>query len=218
MSTRSMFRGLAALLLTGLAVSCGGGDAPPVVAVYGDSLSSGHIATAPYRLAVPPVRRLEELATGRFVAIDFSQPGATIHAALTGGDTMPIGPFAQHVKTVPAQIVLLRWGGADALLGVPVDVFSENLRELVRLTFAADRVPVLVGLFQSKSHAAAALQFNPLVKAVATELGVLFIPLDDISCGEADGIHPDQACADAHAARMVQYLVPIADEVKKGKP
>ena len=73
-------------LLAALCAGCGGGDAPAPVAVprviefYGDSLTFGSIAGPDgtlTRLAVPPVRRAQELLGASALCVDLSLPGAT---------------------------------------------------------------------------------------------------------------------------------------------
>ena len=98
-------------LLAALCAGCGGGetphaDAPRVIEWYGDSLTFGSIAGPSgelTRLAVPPVRRAQELLGDGALCVDLSLPGATVADALAGAAMMPFGAFADHVKTTRAR-------------------------------------------------------------------------------------------------------------------
>jgi hypothetical protein len=95
-------------LLAVLCAGCGGGSpaeppaapAPRVIEFYGDSLTFGSIegpAGTLTRLAVPPVRRAQELLGTSALCVDLSLPGATVADALAGVAMMPFGRFAEHV-------------------------------------------------------------------------------------------------------------------------
>lgn len=197
---------LAALALAG----CGGGGAPglPVVAVYGDSIASGHIAVPPGRLAVPPARRLQELLAGRATVADFAQPGARVRDALTGAATMPLGPFAEHVRAARPDVVVLRFGGADVVLGTPVSEFARDLALLVDHAHAAGARVVLVGMPHSAEQwESRAVIFDAAILVVVGWKGVAFVDTFSLAAGGlADGIHPDAAYADRLTAPIAASI------------
>jgi hypothetical protein len=138
-----MMRKPFAILISALCAAlcgCGGGDAPTphptpaqagadVIEFYGDSLTFGSIdgpAGTLTRLAVPPVRRAQELLGAAAVCVDLSLPGATVRDALAGVAMMPFGRFADHVQATRRTLVI-RYGGADALRGVPLADFERDL-------------------------------------------------------------------------------------------
>ena len=218
-------------LLTALCAGCGdggvdGGDgsaprATRVIAFYGDSLTFGSIAGPAgelARLSVPPVRRAQELLGDGALAVDMSLPGATAADALAGVAGMPFGPFADHVKTTAATTLVLRYGGADAVRGVPLPDFERNLSTMVGLAQAAGKTPLLVGVIAFHANGGAMTQdlveradeFNAAVKRVAGAYNTGFadvrsVPVtfpDDL----ADPVHPAQAWSDRITAAIVKHI------------
>ena len=203
-------------LLAALCAGCGGGDdAPPpeprVIEFYGDSLTFGSIEGPGgelTRLAVPPVRRAQELLGDAALCVDLSLPGATVADALAGVAMMPFGRFAEHVATTPASVLVVRYGGADALRGVPLAEFEQDLAELVRLAQAAHKRVLLVGVIATPTGATDA--FDLAVERTADALGAGFVDVravpyalpDDL----ADGVHPAQAWSDRITAAIVRHL------------
>ena len=204
-------------LLAALCAGCGGGDAPPalpVVEFYGDSLTFGSIegpAGAVARLAVPPVRRAQQQLDDAAVCVDLSLPGATVRDALDGVAMMPFGRFAEHVATTPASVLVVRYGGADALRGVPLAEFEQDLAELVRLAQAAHKRVLLVGVIAAPTGATDA--FDLAVERTADAWGTGFVDVravpatlpDDL----ADAVHPAQAWSDRITAAIVRHLRPL---------
>ena len=138
MKPRCWLCGLLAVLCAG----CGGGSpaeppaapAPRVIEFYGDSLTFGSIegpAGTLTRLAVPPVRRAQELLGTSALCVDLSLPGATVADALAGVAMMPFGRFAEHVAATPATVLVIRYGGADAIRGTPLADFERDLAAMV---------------------------------------------------------------------------------------
>ena len=219
--------------LAALCAGCGGGTSPvppPVAApptqiieFYGDSLTFGSIAGPSgelARLAVPPVRRAQELLGNPALCVDLSLPGATAADALAGVAGMPFGPFAEHIKVSPASTVVLRYGGADAVRGVPLADFERNLSRLVTLAQAAGKTVLLVGVIAFHANDGAMTQdlveradeFDAAVERTADAFGTGFVNVravpvtfpDDL----ADPVHPAQAWSDRITAAIVRHLQP----------
>ena len=212
MKPRCWLCGLLAVLCAG----CGGGSpaeppaapAPRVIEFYGDSLTFGSIegpAGTLTRLAVPPVRRAQELLGTSALCVDLSLPGATVADALTGVAMMPFGRFADHVATTQASVLVIRYGGADALRAVPLADFERDLAAMVALAQAAGKRVLLVGVIATPTGATD--DFDLAVERAADALGAGFVDVravpyslpDDL----ADAVHPAQAWSDRMTAAIV---------------
>lgn len=215
MKPRCWLCGLLAVLCAG----CGGGSpdeppaapAPRVIEFYGDSLTFGSIAGPSgelTRLAVPPVRRAQELLGGAAMCVDLSLPGATVRDALDGVNMMPFGRFADHVRTTRADTLVIRYGGADAIRGTPLADFERDLTTLVTLAQSAGKTVLLVGVIATSSGVTD--DFDLAVERVADAMGAGFVDVravpyalpDDL----ADGVHPAQAWSDRITAAIVRHL------------
>jgi len=201
--------------LAALCAGCGGGDAPApeprVIEWYGDSLTFGSIAGPSgelTRLAVPPVRRAQELLGDAALCVDLSLPGATVADALDGVAMMPFGRFADHVAATAAQTLVIRYGGADAIRGTPLPDFERDLSALVTLAQAAGKTVWLVGVIATPTGVTD--DFDLAVERTADALGAGFVDVravpfalpDDL----ADGVHPAQAWSDRITAAIVRHL------------
>ena len=214
-------------LLAALCAGCGGGDAPStglaaptVIEFYGDSLTFGQITGEQgqfARLAVPPVRRAQELLGDGAVCVDMSLPGATVRDALDGVAMMPFGAFAAHVAATPARVLVIRYGGADSMRGTPLADFERDLAALVTLAQGAGKQVVLVGVIPLYRHAditQAMLDsvddFDAAVERVADALGAGFVDVRAVPVtfpGDlADTVHPAQAWSDRITAAIVRHL------------
>ena len=204
-------------LLAALCAGCGGGspDEPPaaptprVIEFYGDSLTFGSIegpAGTLTRLAVPPVRRAQEMLGDAALCVDLSLPGATVADALAGVAMMPFGRFAEHVRTTQASTLVIRYGGADAVRGTPLADFERDLGEMVTLAQAAGKTVLLVGVIATITGATDS--YDLAVERAADAFGTGFIDVravpvtwpDDL----ADDVHPAQAWSDRIAALIAK--------------
>lgn len=201
-------------LLAALCAGCGGGDAaqaPRVVEFYGDSLTFGSIAGPSgelTRLAVPPVRRAQELLGGAAMCVDLSLPGATVRDALDGVNMMPFGRFADHVRTTRADTLVIRYGGADAIRGTPLADFERDLTTLVTLAQSAGKTVLLVGVIATSSGVTD--DFDLAVERVADAMGAGFVDVRAVPAafpGDlADAVHPAQAWSDRITAAIVMAI------------
>ena len=204
-------------LLAALCAGCGGGDAPAPVAVprviefYGDSLTFGSIAGPDgtlTRLAVPPVRRAQELLGASALCVDLSLPGATVRDALDGVAMMPFGRFADHMQATGADTLVIRYGGADAIRGTPLPDFERDLSALVTLAQAAGKTVWLVGVIATPTGVTD--DFDLAVERTADALGTGFVDVRAVSVtlpdDLADAVHPAQAWSDRITAAIVRHL------------
>jgi hypothetical protein len=222
-----MMRKPFAILISALCAAlcgCGGGDAPTphptpaqagadVIEFYGDSLTFGSIdgpAGTLTRLAVPPVRRAQELLGAAAVCVDLSLPGATVRDALDGVAMMPFGRFADHMQATGADTLVIRYGGADALRGVSLTDFERDLAHLVTLAQDAGKTVWLVGVIATQDGATD--DFDLAVERTADAFGTGFVNVravpvtfpDDL----ADPVHPAQGWSDRLTAAIVRPLQP----------
>lgn len=216
MKPRCWLCGLLAVLCAG----CGGGSpaeppaapAPRVIEFYGDSLTFGSIegpAGTLTRLAVPPVRRAQELLGAAALCVDLSLPGATVADALAGAAMMPFGAFAQHVSATAASTLVIRYGGADALRGTPLAAFERDLSAMVSLAKKSHKRVLLVGVITLPGGATD--DYDLAVERVADAHGAGFVDVRAVPGGSsdtADGTHPAQAWSDRITAAIVRPLQP----------
>ena len=198
-------------VLAAMCAGCCSGDSPRVIEWYGDSLTFGSIAGPSgelTRLAVPPVRRAQELLGGAALCVDLSLPGATVRDALEGVPMMPFGPFAQHVQSTRADTLVIRYGGADAIRGTPLYEFERDLSVLVHLAQDAGKTVLLVGVIAITSGITD--PFDLAVERTADATGTGFVDVravpvtlpDDL----ADAVHPAQAWSDRITAAIVRHF------------
>ena len=215
MKPRCWLCGLLAVLCAG----CGGGspDEPPaapaqrVIEFYGDSLTFGSIegpAGTLTRLAVPPVRRAQEMLGDAALCVDMSLPGATVADALAGVAMMPFGAFAQHVSATAASTLVIRYGGADAVRGTPLADFERDLEAMVSLAKKSHKLILLVGVIATTSGVTD--DYDLAVERVADAHATGFVDVravpvtwpDDL----ADDVHPAQAWSDRITDAITQSL------------
>lgn len=205
-------------LLTALCAGCGGGagpapaPAPRGIEFFGDSLTFGSIegpAGELTRLAVPPVRRAQELLGDVALCVDLSLPGATVRDALDGVAMMPFGRFAEHVRTTQAGTLVIRYGGADAVRGTPLADFERDLGELVALAQAAGKTVLMVGVIATTTGVTD--DYDLIVERVADAHGTGFVDVREVPYtlpdDLADDVHPAQAWSDRITALVVEILM-----------
>jgi len=206
-------------LLAVLCAGCGGGSpaeppaapAPRVIEFFGDSLTFGSIegpSGTLTRLAVPPVRRAQELLGDAALCVDMSLPGATVGDALAGVAMMPFGRFADHVATTQASVLVIRYGGADAVRGTPLADFERDLGEMVSLAQAAGKTVLLVGVIATT--AGVTDDFDLAVERAADAFGTGFVDVRSVPftlpADLADDVHPAQAWSDRITALIAKSL------------
>jgi GDSL-like Lipase/Acylhydrolase family len=176
-------------------VGCGGSAQKTYVGMYGDSVSWGSCAICPtYRLEIPPVRQLNELAKS-YEVLDYSLPGATVLDTLNGGYGLPFDNFNEQIAKSPEKITLLRFGGADALLNESEIDFRQGLTQLITLAKSKEKVVVLTGIVWTSTPDIRLDNYNAIIKEIAVTQSVPFLDLRSIAYSPAnsiDGLHPNQ--------------------------
>jgi len=128
--------------------------------------------------------------------------------ALAGVAMMPFGRFADHVATTQARLLVIRYGGADALRAVPLADFERDLAAMVALAQAAGKRVLLVGVIATATGETD--DFDLAVERTADARGTGFVDVravpytlpDDL----ADAVHPAQAWSDRITAAIAQAL------------
>ncbi len=186
-----------ALLLT----ACGGGGvgvgaesggagadarvdgAVPLVAFYGDSITSGTHrggteAWTPAVWSPTPVQHIAVLAN--VAAMDYSYDGASSADARIAHDA--------------SDVVVIRFGVADTVYGLAPDVFAGHITRLVGEAQALGKQVLLTGLTRTSSGDT--LQLDAVMREHAATLGVGFVDVyalpftpDEL----ADALHPGEA-------------------------
>lgn len=216
-------RSFVAGALAGSLAACGGGataGTAPLVDIYGDSTASGSYQLSPdspatAHLAERPAARIAA-ATGGGV-IDHAIPGWTIasHAA------------TWDLAASPASVLVLRFGGADAIVGSGATEFAAALTGVC--ASAPGKRIVLVGVIRVARKPewqdrlgldaagfarleAKSAELDNTVRSVAALRGLPFVDIRavrfDGAVDIADAVHEAQAysnrCADAIAAALLR--------------
>jgi len=195
------------------------GMKPPVfVSFYGDSITRGDF------LAVRPVQRMTQLARGAFIGVDYASGGATVQDALSG--KLPFGPWLEHIKTDKSQVIVIRYAGASALLGMEkIDEYEQSVTDMVivakrlgkkvvltGMSWGVDPIP---GLSQADSDRifGAVTAYDKRTALIALKLDVPFIDLRAVPFYGAsdmmDEAHPNQVYSDRLSQAIVAQLLPI---------
>lgn len=151
-------------LIAAMLAACGGGECDPAptgpqVAFYGDSLT---------------VNRTLLIASGAFTAADYAKWGQPSTAPLHPADRAPI--------------VVIRYGMADAILGMPPEQTVANVAALAAQVRRQGRVALIVGMPCLDSElGAATAQALRAIQTVDVATGCAPAPRT------TDGIHPTTA-------------------------
>lgn len=212
-----------AALATAVLVGCGGGGgakacAPGAIAFYANSVGTSYLIAQNTggieRLSIPFARSLQA-ATGRPV-LDYSCSGATAHGLLAGAPRMSIGPFAQHVRTVPADVVLILLGGVEAVF--PNEprhdpmTFGSDLGRIFDDALAAGKKVAAFDVYRLAGYESAADAINERIDAVAGSRGVKVIVTRDLPVRTDDGVHPNEQMKD----EIVRRALPVVAKLMEG--
>lgn len=206
------------LVLPAGIVACGGGGAEAAcepegaIALYAHSVGTSYLITPNpagiERLAIPFARSLQG-AIGRPV-LDYSASGATARGLLAGADRMSTGPFAEHVRTVPAGVVLIFLGGVEALfpkdLGHDPESFGLSLGSICDHAIKAGRMVALIDQYRLPGFESAVDAINAQIDAVAAARNIPVVRTRDLPVTTADGVHPDEPLKNAIVHRSVEQV------------
>ena len=181
-------------------------DERPIILAFGDSLTAG--SGLPAGSGYPEMLQKE---------LDKRGYAYRVVNAGVGGDTSGGGlARVQRALDLKPGIVILELGGNDGLQGIPVDVMSSNLDELIaRFKKTGARV-VLGGMTLPRNFGQDFISsFEEIYPALASKHGVPLIPFFlEGAAGHADfmledGIHPNKAGYRLVTANVMKYLEPL---------
>lgn len=215
-----------------LAAACGGGSQPAqaysgskLFSIYSDSSGAGSYSktssdTERSYLAVRPMTRMLQNLPG-WQGIDHSIPGWTIMEHSLGWDSA--------IAVDPADVIVIRLGGGDALVGTDYAKAEMTLTNMVVSAQSKNKKVVLVGVisfartswwdylpievFESKRDRATTI--DAIIRRVAITTNTPFVDIRALpfnaSTDIIDAVHPAQdysnRCADAIASTLGSVYV-----------
>jgi acyl-CoA thioesterase-1 len=164
--------------------------APPVILVFGDSISAGYGLPRVEQGWVALLQaKLKDQGYG-YQVVNASVSGETTAGGLA---RLPRALMLHH----PA-IVILELGGNDGLRALPVAQMRSNLAQMVELSSAAGAKVLLLGMLIPPNYGPEySSQFSRAYSDLAREKKLPFVPflLNGIALNpdlmQADGIHPN---------------------------
>lgn len=237
---------LAAAALVAFFVSaCGGGGGdggvfpvfppvqPPVevvpvkIAAFGDSLQAGGVDDEGREGF--PAKSITRASGGRIEMLDYAYGGVTTQNAMDGTPP-PFGgvPFRELVRTIDAPIVMLRYGGAEAVINGDSPYFRRNMEQLIQWSIDAGKQVILVGkiTIPDQKDVPGELQYNYLknhatLQDLANRWGLEFIDISQVEGTVKemyDPIHPGVNYQNRHSAAITVRLLEILDKAQALKP
>lgn len=182
-------------------------------AILGDSLFAGYPGASPADYMVNYFNNLEpNLLSVENMALS----GSAAERFITGYG--PSTPYFQWVRETDAELLLIRYGGIEALFDPSHNLmrsFRENIEMMIDLAHAVMKKVVLVGKINIPTSPGADQGFQDRYNRVQTILnhivyrnGIEIINLHDIPAGPMlDEIHPAKAYQDLHNQRICDWLL-----------
>lgn len=193
MSLRNVGSLIVALLVLGVAPAgtTHAAGSPPVLLVFGDSISAGYGLAPGAGWVTQLAHRVKAEGYGHTVV------NGSISGDTTAGGRARLPAFLKQYK--PA-IVVLELGGNDALRGGNLATTRTNLETMVTAAQTAGARVLIVGMEMPSNYGPAYVRdFNALFSEVAKARHVPVVPSffagfgDDLALFQADRIHPTAA-------------------------
>jgi len=202
---RSLFLTLLILgqVMTGFAHAAQAVAAPPVILVFGDSVSAGY--------GLPPGKGWVTLLTQRLEAEGYRY---TVVNGSISGDTTAGGRarLPALLKQHEPAIVVLELGGNDALRGGSLATTRANLDTMVSTAQSGKAKVLVVGMQLPPNYGPAYVRdFNALFESVAKARHAAVVPAffadfgDDLALFQPDRIHPNVAAQ----SRLLDNVWPV---------
>ena len=181
--------------------------APPVVLVFGDSLSAA--------FGIDVEAGWVELLQQRFdrQGEDYRVVNASISGDTTAGG---LARLPQTLAIHGPAIVLVELGGNDGLRGLDLGGMRSNLEEIVRRIRASGAKVLLLGMRIPPNYGLAYTErFHAIYAEVAERFGVPLVPFllagiaDNPELMQADGIHPKAAAQEKLLENVWSQLEPL---------
>ena len=135
--------------------------------------------------------------------IDPGTSGAVAKQALLGDFPRWIwAAFQQQITLDRTNVAVIRFGGADAILGTDPEAFRQHLTMLVQQAKAAQTKVLVVGVIPSPPYAHNTAVMDAINREVAGGQAVTYINLRDLTFDPAtdiaagDPVHPSQTFSD----------------------
>jgi len=167
------------------------GDEPPVVLVFGDSLSAGYGIDVKQSWAVLLQSRLENSG------YEYRVINASISGETTGGGAARIGSTLSEFSP---ELVILELGANDGLHGVSPQRMKRNLERIITRARASGAAVVLLGMrIPSNYGRRYTREFEAVYRDVAKDFRIRWIEffMDGVAMNEelmqADRVHPNAA-------------------------
>jgi acyl-CoA thioesterase-1 len=183
------------------------GDARPVVAAFGNSLSAGFGAEA--GKSYPDyLQKLLDAKGYRYRVVNAGVSGDT--------STDGVERIGDVLAAKPA-VVILELGGNDGLRGLPVAGTKANLEQLIVALRKSGATVVLAGITLPRNYGATYIQsFDRIYTDLAKQYKLTLVPflLQGVAVSgpglmQQDGIHPTAAGNEKVAATVFRYVAPL---------
>lgn len=164
---------------------------PPVILVYGDSLSAAY--------GMQSQQGWVTLMQEQLIAQKF--PHRVVNASVSGETTSGgLTRFAQTLQTHHPQWVMLELGANDGLRGLPIAQMRKNLASMIALAKQAKARVLLLGMKIPPNYGPKyTQQFHQSYSTLASSEGVTLLPflLEGVAGNpmylQNDGLHPNVA-------------------------
>jgi acyl-CoA thioesterase-1 len=183
------------------------GDARPVVAAFGNSLSAGFGAEA--GKSYPDyLQKLLDAKGYKYRVVNAGVSGDT--------STDGVERIGEVLAAKPA-VVILELGGNDGLRGLPVAGTKANLEQLIVALRKSGATVVLAGITLPRNYGATYIQsFDRIYTDLAKQYKLTLVPflLQGVAVSgpglmQQDGIHPTAAGNEKVAATVFRYVAPL---------
>ena len=129
-------------------------------------------------------------------------------------DLMAHGVFPAYLQSKPADILVMRYGGADYLLGTPLERFASLYTQAVRVAQGVGCIVVLAGLYEHPKFPDLA-DFDAAAARVALETGAVWVDLRksvpvQFPQDFADDLHGNQQTSDRWMAAIAESIKGLA--------
>jgi acyl-CoA thioesterase-1 len=184
-----------------LSLSLGANAKPPVILVYGDSLSAGYGLAR--EQSWPSL--LQQKLTTRYTVINASVSGETTAGGLTR--------LAKTLQIHQPAIVILALGANDGLRGLPLEMTRKNLIGMIQQIQTHKAKVLLVGLQIPPNFGQEYAQnFAQLYPSLSTRYKTGFVPFllqgiaDKPALFQADQLHPTAQAQPMLMENVYRYL------------
>lgn len=182
---------------------------PPVVLVFGDSLSSGHGLATPSTWVSLLQSRLRQ----------HGYPHQVVNASISGDTTANgVTRIRSTLTRHRPEVVILELGGNDGLRGLTLDSVRNNLVQLIEAAYTFQAKVVLAGMRLPPNYGSEyVIRFEKMFSELAQTYDTGLIPffLEGVASipgmMQEDGIHPAQSAQPLILNNVWQHLEPFLE-------